>query len=84
MDLSQKTDLGRKFDYVQSFEVGEHIYSDLEENFIYNVVSHANKGIILSWSIVGQGGYMHVNNRDNGYVIEKIEKYGFKFNQQET
>jgi len=28
MDMSSKVDLGVKYDYVQSFEVGEHIYSD--------------------------------------------------------
>ena len=69
MDLSQRVNLEQIYDYVQSFEVGEHIFSDFEDNFIYNIAQHAKKGILLSWSIVGQGGYMHVNNRDNSYVI---------------
>jgi hypothetical protein len=41
MNMAEKVDLGRKFDYVQSFEVGEHIFSDFEDNFIYNIATHA-------------------------------------------
>jgi hypothetical protein len=42
-------------------------------------VSHAKKGIILSWGILGQTGFLHVNNRDNDYLIPKVEAYGFTF-----
>lgn len=65
IDLSQKADLGRMYDFVESFEVGEHIYSVYEDTFIDNIVSHARIGVVLSWSIWGQIGFMHVNSRDN-------------------
>lgn len=84
IDLSQKVDLGRTFDFVQSFEVGEHIYSSYEDTFIDNIVSHARLGIVLSWSIWGQIGFMHVNSRDNEYVIGKIEDRGFTYQPDEA
>lgn len=81
MDLSQHIDLGKRYDFVQSFEVGEHIFSDFEDNFIENIVRHAEKGILMSWAVVGQPGYMHVNNRNNDYLIKKVEKLGFAYNK---
>lgn len=84
MDLSQKTDLGRMFDFVQSFEVGEHIYSVYEDTFIDNIVRHARLGLVFSWSVWGQIGFMHVNSRDCEYVIRKVEERGFTFQPDEA
>jgi hypothetical protein len=39
---------------------------------------------VLSWSVIGQLGYMHVNNRNNDYLIKKVEKLGFVYNKQDT
>jgi len=36
----------------------------------------------MTWSNIGQGGYMHVNNRDQAYLIGKIQPYGFKYNEE--
>jgi 2-polyprenyl-3-methyl-5-hydroxy-6-metoxy-1,4-benzoquinol methylase len=70
IDLSQPINLGRQYDYVQCFEVGEHIPITMESVFIDNISKHARRGLILSWAIRGQWGYLHVNNQDNSYVIE--------------
>lgn len=65
IDLTEYKDLGVTYDWVQSFEVGEHIPVDKTDTFISNIVRHANKGILLSWAIKGQRGVSHINKRDN-------------------
>jgi len=75
-DLSLPFTLNRQYDWVISLEVGEHIPYRFETNFIENLVRHGKKGIILSWAIKGQGGYGHVNCRNNPYIKKKMESYG--------
>ena len=41
-------------------------------------------GIVMSWAIKGQGGYKHINTRNNDYVIPKVEAYGFKYDKEKT
>lgn len=53
VDLSQPIELGREFDLVISINVGEHIFSDFEDNFISNLAKHSKKFIYLSWGILG-------------------------------
>ena len=69
LDLTQEQDLGRTFDWVQSFEVGEHIPEAKISMYVKNLVKHATKGMILSWAVIGQGGFNHINNKDNQEVI---------------
>ncbi len=71
-------------DYVQTFEVGEHIPKKYESIFIENICNNAKKGIIMSWGLPGQGGDGHVNEKSTSYIIKKIEKYGFKLNREKT
>lgn len=71
-------------DYVQTFEVGEHIPEKYESIFIENICNNAKKGIIMSWALPGQGGDGHVNEKSTSYIIKKIEKYGFKLNREKT
>ena len=71
-------------DYVQSFEVGEHIPKKYESVFIKNICNNAKKGIILSWALPGQGGDGHVNEKSTKYIISMIEKNGFKLNERKT
>ena len=61
--MSAPQDLGKQFDWVQSFEVGEHIPPKSTEIYIDNLVRHARNGLVLSWAIVGQGGFHHINLR---------------------
>jgi len=71
-------------DYVQTFEVGEHIPEKYESIFIENICNNAKKGIIMSWGLPGQGGDGHINEKSTSYIIKKIEKYGFKLNREKT
>jgi cyclopropane fatty-acyl-phospholipid synthase-like methyltransferase len=77
LDLS-KTFILPKKEYVLSLEVGEHIPKEYEENFINNLHQHNERGIILSWAVVGQGGDGHINCQNNEYIREKFFDLGYK------
>ena len=76
-DLSEPLDLGRKFDWVVSLEVGEHIPKIYETIFVENLHRHNTQGIVLSWAVKGQVGYGHFNEQNNEYVKALLEKYGY-------
>jgi len=78
LDLSQKFDLNKKYDCVISLEVGEHIPLEYEQIYLDNLDRHANRCIILSWALPGQGGDGHVNERPNSYIKEEFIKRGYK------
>ncbi|XP_068232443.1 uncharacterized protein [Palaemon carinicauda] len=81
-DLSVPLELDHKYDWVLSLEVGEHIPQEKEQTFLDNLVKYACKGIVLSWAVVGQGGYNHVNTRNNDYIQMQMEKRGLKMDQE--
>lgn len=68
LNLVEPQNVG-KVDWVQTFEVGEHIPLDKTDIFVKNIASHARKGIIISWGINGQLGFAHINNKDNIQVL---------------
>ncbi|XP_037780988.1 uncharacterized protein LOC119577447 [Penaeus monodon] len=76
LELGTPVDLGRRFDWVMSIEVGEHIPVESEDVFMDNVIKHACKGVVLSWAVPGQTGHHHINNRQNDYIIGKMKKKG--------
>lgn len=76
-DLSKPFYLEKKFDWVVSLEVGEHLPHQYETIFIENLINHAKKGIILSWAVKGQGGTGHFNEQNNDYIKNIFSKYGF-------
>jgi hypothetical protein len=77
IDLSEDFDLGKKFDWVMSLEVGEHLPKKYEDVYINNLHKHAKRGIIMSWAVPGQLGDGHVNERDNSYIRSKFEALGY-------
>lgn len=77
IDLSQPFDLGKKFDWVLSIEVGEHIPKKFEKKFIENLHIHNVKGIVLSWAVKGQGGFGHFNEQNNDYIKKVMMEYGY-------
>ena len=81
-DLSQPLSLGRKFDWVVSLEVGEHIPRQFEHTFISNIVNHATRGIVLSWAVVGQRGTGHVNTRSNAHIAAALAREGWAKDEQ--
>ena len=78
IDLSTPFDLEKKFDWVVSLEVGEHLPHQFESVFIDNLRRHAIKGIILSWAEKGQGGTGHFNEQNNDYIKSIFSKFGYK------
>ena len=81
-DLSQSLSLGRKFDWVMSLEVGEHIPRQFEHTFISNIVNHATTGIVLSWAVVGQRGTGHINTRSNAHIAAALAREGWAKDEQ--
>ncbi len=77
LDLSEPVDLGKRFDWVLSLEVGEHVPPEFETTFIENLDLHNTKGIVLSWAVKGQGGFGHYNCQDNEYIKELFAQYGY-------
>ena len=78
-DLSEKIELDKKFDFVLSLEVGEHIPKKYEKTFIDNIHRHNERGVIISWATLNpyQDGIGHVNNQDNKYIIDCFTKLGY-------
>jgi len=78
LDLSQPVILEKKYDWVISLEVGEHIPAKYENNFIENLHRHNSKGIILSWAVENQKGRGHFNCRNNDYIKKLFAQYGYE------
>ncbi|XP_021968530.1 uncharacterized protein LOC110863504 [Folsomia candida] len=76
LDFSKALDLSPA-EWVISLEVGEHIPAEFESVFIQNIKQHAKNGVILSWSVEGQGGVGHVNNRNNDYIRSLFHQSGY-------
>ncbi len=77
LDLSQPFDLERRFDWVLSLEVGEHLPKIFESTFLHNLDRHAIQGIVLSWAVKGQGGFGHFNEQNNAYVKRAMRSLGY-------
>ena len=61
-DLNKSFDVGRRFDLVQSLEVGEHLDPDASQTFVDSIVRHGDV-ILFSAAVPGQGGTQHINER---------------------
>ncbi|CAG2240315.1 unnamed protein product [Mytilus edulis] len=72
------------YDWVMSIEVAEHIPKQYERIFLDNIFRHAKDGIILSWAVPGQGGFMHVNNKSVQYVMQVMNKNGFQLDENSS
>jgi hypothetical protein len=71
-------------DWVLSLEVGEHIPKRYESAYLDNLHSANKLGMVLSWAVPAQGGYMHVNERDNAYIQQKMVALGYIFDVNRT
>jgi hypothetical protein len=72
------------YDWVLSLEVGEHIPSQYQNNYINKLIDNAKDGVVVSWAIPGQGGRGHVNCRENIWVIKEFTDKGFYFDFART
>lgn len=84
LDLSVPIDLQKKYNWVLSLEVGEHIPQKFENIFLDNLIDHAETGAVISWAIPGQRGDGHVNCRSNKYIIRQMKKRGWKIDKITT
>jgi hypothetical protein len=69
---------------VISLEVGEHIPKEFMSIYLDNIKNNCNKYLIMSWAVVGQDGYGHVNCMDNDDVIIEVTKRGFEYLAKES
>jgi cyclopropane fatty-acyl-phospholipid synthase-like methyltransferase len=83
-DLSIETNFEKKYNWVLTLEVAEHLPKELEFSFISNVHNNNTDGIVMSWAIKGQGGWGHFNEQDNEYVIDLFEKKGYLYDVEQS
>ena len=70
--------------WVLSIEVGEHIAKAREHIFLDNLVRLATRGVVLTWAIKGQGGHQHINEQNNEYIIQEMNKRGMRFDRAQS
>jgi len=76
-NLNAPFDLDRKFDLVQSLEVGEHIAPAAADDFVDSIVRHAARFVIFSAAPPGQGGEHHINEQTYDFWRSKFSERGF-------
>lgn len=76
-DLSQPFALQRRFDLVESLEVGEHIADAHADTFVTSLAAHGDV-ILFSAAVPGQGGEFHVNEQPYAYWRDKFAARGFR------
>jgi hypothetical protein len=76
VDLSQKFDLGRRYDLVASLEVAEHLPRSCSEAFIFSLVTHADL-VLFSAATPGQGGENHINEKPLSFWQDIFRTMGF-------
>ena len=76
IDLSKELNL-MPHDWTLILEVGEHVPAEYEDILLHNIEKVNTKGVILSWAVEGQGGYGHINCRNNDYIKEKFASLGY-------
>ena len=77
VDLSQKFDLGRRYDLVTSLEVAEHLPRSHSEDFISSLAAHADL-VLFSAATPGQGGENHINERPPSFWQGIFATMGFE------
>jgi SAM-dependent methyltransferase len=82
LDFSIPFKLEKKYDWVLSLEVGEHIPKKYERVFLNNIADHAKNGIVLSWAVPGQNGDGHVNCRSNKYIVKQLKRIGWELDEK--
>jgi len=67
--------------FLTCLEVCEHVPKVYEDILLANIDKHIVPGgtLVLSWAIIGQGGFGHVNCQNNDYVINKISLMNYTY-----
>ena len=80
-DLSQEINFEKKYKWIMTLEVAEHLPKEFEKKFIANIHNNNISGVVLSWATEGQGGWGHFNEQNNEYVIDLFEKLGYTYDK---
>jgi SAM-dependent methyltransferase len=76
-DITQSFDLGRRFDFVQCLEVGEHLPERFSSTLVDNLVRHGDR-ILFSAATPGQGGENHINEQTHESWRRLFASHGYK------
>lgn len=70
-------------DFLMCLEVCEHVPKEFEDKLLHTIDRHVKPGgtLVISWAIVGQGGFGHVNCQNNDYVISKFMSMNYSFDK---
>jgi hypothetical protein len=70
-------------DFLLCLEVCEHVPKKFEDALLKTIDRHVNPNgtVVLSWAVIGQGGFGHVNCQNNDYVISKFISMGYSYNE---
>ena len=68
-------------DFVQSFEVAEHIEKEYADVFIYNLIKDDPDIVLLTAAPPEQHGFQHVNCQEREYWMKKMKDKNYLFNQ---
>ena len=68
-------------DFVQSFEVAEHIEKEYADVFIYNLIKDDPDIVLLTAAPPDQHGFQHVNCKEREYWMVKMKDKDYLFNQ---
>jgi hypothetical protein len=74
-DLTNAFDLGRRFDLVESLEVGEHLPEKSAEGLVASLALHGD-AVLFSAAPPGQGGEHHINEQPYEYWRGLFRKHG--------
>merc|ERR1740117_2077360 len=80
--MARPFDLGRRFDWVLSLEVGEHLPKSAEDVFMGNIARHARVGAIISWATPDYPSPYHPNTMPVEESTRLIERHGFTQDRQ--
>ena len=77
MDITEAFNLGRRFDFVQCLEVGEHLPKASSLTLVQNLTRHGNR-ILFSAATPGQGGENHINEQTHEFWRFLFAGQGYK------
>lgn len=83
-DLTTGPYLNTSVDLVWTCEVGEHIEELCVDYFLQTLSKCCTKVLAFSAAPVGNGGYHHVNCRDEWWWIDELENCGFTYKKDLT
>mmetsp|Transcript_62388 Transcript_62388/g.103770 ORF Transcript_62388/g.103770 Transcript_62388/m.103770 type:complete len:258 (+) Transcript_62388:81-854(+) len=70
------------YDWVMSFDVGEHLPRSCLGVYLSKLHQTNRKGIWLVWAEPGIPGHCHISRRTQTYVVAAVERLGYTFSRQ--